>query len=55
MDTTKNPTTTTLKMISGAYLGAFSHVVVEQAIEEGLLSKVLKLGLNKLPPSIQRV
>ncbi|MDD3790848.1 MAG: hexokinase, partial [Sphaerochaetaceae bacterium] len=51
MDTTKNPDNYHFeKMISGAYLGAFSHVVVEQAIEEGLLSKEFKTRFEQIAP-----
>ncbi len=51
MDTTKHPENYHFeKMISGAYLGAFSQVVVEQAIEEGLLSKAFKAKFEQTNP-----
>ncbi|MFA5467648.1 MAG: hexokinase [Sphaerochaetaceae bacterium] len=49
MDTTKHPDNYHFeKMISGAYLGAFSQVVLEQAIEEGLLSSEFKRRFNQI-------
>jgi len=51
MDSTKQPNNYHFeKMISGAYIGAFSHVVVQQAIDEGLLSREFGLRFGKIDP-----
>ncbi len=51
IDSTKQPENYHFeKMISGAYLGAFSHVVVLQAIEEGLLSKDFEQRFAQIEP-----
>jgi len=38
------------KMISGAYLGSFSQVVIEQAISEGLFSEVFAQRFSQIEP-----
>lgn len=38
------------KMISGAYLGSFSELVIKQAIEEGVLSREFATRFNAITP-----
>ncbi len=50
-DMTKDPSIYHFeKMISGAYLGAFSRVVLEQAIEEGILSSAFETAYRSIEP-----
>jgi hexokinase len=49
--TTKDPSIYHFeKMISGAYLGAFSRIVIEKAIEEGVLSKAFGQKYKEIEP-----
>ncbi|NCB01129.1 MAG: hexokinase [Spirochaetia bacterium] len=49
--TTKDPSIYHFeKIISGAYLGAFSRLVIEKAIEEGLLSKEFSSLYKRIEP-----
>lgn len=50
-ETTKDPSIYHFeKMISGAYLGAFSRIVLEQAIEEGVLSATFASSYRRIEP-----
>ncbi len=50
-ETTKNPPIYHFeKMISGAYLGSFSRLVIEKAIGEGVLSKEFGYRYEKIEP-----
>ncbi len=49
--TTKDPSIYHFeKMISGAYLGAFSRIAVEKAIEEGVLSEEFGMRFKEIEP-----
>ncbi len=51
IDSTKQPADYHFeKMISGAYLGSFSQVVIEQAISEGLFSEVFAQRFAQMEP-----
>ncbi|MFA6688527.1 MAG: hexokinase family protein [Sphaerochaetaceae bacterium] len=48
---TKNPSAYHFeKMISGAYLGPYSHMVIRQAVEEGLFSKEFATRFETIEP-----
>lgn len=50
LQTTKNPNSYFFeKMISGAYLGAFSHYVIGKAIEEEIFSDAFATRFNAIP------